>query len=120
VAAGARRKASRPEAEVLGTMQQRLDEFQAFLLERARERREANSYRGIDSYDRLKEIVDGPGGFVYTGWCGGAECEEKVKDEMKATIRCLPDEEFRSPEAPTKCAVCGGDAVTEAVWAKAY
>ncbi|HET6229124.1 MAG TPA: proline--tRNA ligase [Longimicrobiaceae bacterium] len=120
VAEGEERKAFLPEAEVLGTMQQRLDEFQAFLLERARERREANSYRGIDSYDRLKEIVDGPGGFVYTGWCGGAECEEKVKDEMKATIRCLPDEEFRSPEAPTKCAVCGGGAVTEVVWAKAY
>ncbi|MBW3573166.1 MAG: proline--tRNA ligase, partial [Gemmatimonadetes bacterium] len=117
---GDERKQFLPEAEVLGSMAQRLDEYQAFLLERARARREANSYRAIESYDRFREIMDGPGGFVYAGWCGGAECEEKVKDETKATIRCLPFQEFRSDPAPAGCLVCGADAATEAVWAKAY
>jgi prolyl-tRNA synthetase len=120
VGEGEERKQFLPEAEVLGSMQRRLDEFQAFLLERARARREANSHRGVTEYARFREILDGEGGFVYTGWCGSAECEARVKDETKATIRCLPFEEFRSPEAPATCVVCGGESTVEAVWAKAY
>ncbi|HEX2090889.1 MAG TPA: proline--tRNA ligase [Longimicrobiaceae bacterium] len=117
---GEERKQFLPEAEVLGSLAQRLDGYQAFLLERARRRREENSYRGVDSYERFREIMDGPGGFVYAGWCGSAECEERVKDETKATIRCLPFEEFRSDPAPTRCLACGGEAGVEVVWARAY
>ena len=46
--------------------------------------------------------------------------EAKIKEQTKATIRCLPDEEFRSPTPPTKCMWCNRPAVAEAVWAKAY
>jgi prolyl-tRNA synthetase len=123
LAEGEERKQFLPEAEVLESMQRRLDDYQSFLLERARERREANSYRGVDSFERLREIVDGPGGFVYAGWCGSGACETRVKEETKATIRCIPFEEFRSPEAPKSCLVCGGtgaEGVVEVVWAKAY
>ena len=64
--------------------------------------------------------MEGDGGFVYAGWCGGAECEPQIKEETKATIRCLPDEEFRSAEAPTTCLKCGsavnrGSAVGEGI-----
>lgn len=114
------RKQFLPESEVLATLGRRLEEFQQWLFERARERREANSYRGVESYDRLREIMDGPEGFVYTGWCGSAECEARVKDETKATIRVLPGEEFRSPQVPERCVVCGGDSIAEVVWARAY
>jgi prolyl-tRNA synthetase len=117
---GGARKEFLPEAEVLGSLERRLEEFQAFLLERALARREASSYRGVREYGRLREIVDGPGGFVYTGWCGSAACEERVKDDTGATIRVMPDEVFRSPDAPDTCVVCGGDSVAEVVWAKAY
>ncbi|HEX8320025.1 proline--tRNA ligase [Longimicrobium sp.] len=117
---GEQRKEFLPEAEVLASMAQRLEDYQAFLLERARARRDANSHRGVDSYDRFREIMDGPGGFVYAGWCGSGECEEKVKDDTKATIRCLPFEEFRSETAPEACLVCGAAAQHEAVWAKSY
>jgi prolyl-tRNA synthetase len=119
-AEGQERKQFVAEAEAIAGMRQRLDDFQAFLLERARARREANSYRGVEGYEKFCEILDGPGGFVYTGWCGSAECEAKVKDDTKATIRCLPFEEFRSPTAPAACVVCGGESTVEAVWAKAY
>jgi prolyl-tRNA synthetase len=64
--------------------------------------------------------MDGPGGFVYAGWCGSAACESEIKEETKATIRVLPDEEFRSAEAPTRCLKCGSNSTAEAVWAKAY
>ncbi|MBX6362571.1 MAG: proline--tRNA ligase [Gemmatimonadetes bacterium] len=117
---GLARKEPLPMDAVATLVPQRLGEFQRALLEAARRRREENSYRGIESYDRFREIVEGPGGFIYAGWCGSAACEAKVKEETKATIRCLPFEEFRTPEAPTRCLVCGGEAKHEAVWDRAY
>jgi prolyl-tRNA synthetase len=86
----------------------------------ARDRREANSIRERVSYDKFREIMDGDGAFVYAGWCGGPACESAIKEETKATIRVLPDEEFRSAEAPTTCLKCGKEATAEALWAKAY
>ncbi|MEO5588235.1 MAG: proline--tRNA ligase, partial [Gemmatimonadaceae bacterium] len=83
------------------------------------ERREANSFREHMTYDRFREVMEGAGGFVYAGFCGGAACEQQIKEETKATIRVLPDEEFRSAEAPATCLRCGSPSVAEALWAKA-
>ncbi len=120
VAEGAPRKEFLPRSEVLESLPRRLDEFQDWLLERARERREDNSHRGVTDYSEFRNIVDEKGGFVYAGWCGSAECETKVKEDTKATIRVIPFEEFQSSEAPATCLVCGGPAEHEVVWAKAY
>jgi prolyl-tRNA synthetase len=90
------------------------------MLIQARERREANSVREKISYDKFRELMAGAGGFVYAGWCGNVACEAAIKEETKATIRCLPDEEFRSAEAPTHCLKCGSSAKHEALWAQAY
>ena len=84
------------------------------------ERRESNSFRGDITYDRFREVMEGDGGFVYAGFCGGAECEQQIKEETKATIRVLPDEEFRSAEVPKRCLKCGAPSKAEALWAKAY
>jgi prolyl-tRNA synthetase len=97
-----------------------LDRVQHDMFAAALERREKNSLRGGITYDRFREVMDGEGAFVYAGWCGDAACEAAIKDETKATIRCLPDPEFRSAEAPTTCLKCGRAATTEALWAKAY
>jgi prolyl-tRNA synthetase len=97
-----------------------LERIQDDMLSSARERREKNSVRGGVTYDRFREIMAGDGAFVYAGWCGSAACEAQVKEETKATIRVLPDEEFRSAEAPTHCLKCGQSATAEALWAKAY
>ncbi len=97
-----------------------LSAMQRDMLAAALDRRESNSYRGPITYDRFRELMEGQGGFVYAGWCGGAGCEKAIKDETKATIRCLPDEEFRSAEAPTACLKCGAAATIEALWAKSY
>jgi prolyl-tRNA synthetase len=118
--AGGQRKEAIPEAAAAQVLRQRLDAYQTALLTAARERREANSYRDIRNYGEFRDLIEGVGGFVYAGWCGAEACEERVKEDTKATIRVLPSEEFASPEAPTHCLVCGGEAVTEAVWAKAY
>ena len=97
----------------------RLNVLQRELFEAARDRREANSLRGANR-DQLIEFIAGDGGFVYAGWCGSEQCEADIKAETKATIRVLPDEEFRSAETPDTCVWCGKPSVAEAVWAKAY
>jgi prolyl-tRNA synthetase len=97
-----------------------LQAIQEDMLAAARDRREANSIRGHITYDRFREIMDGNGAFVYAGWCGSGECEAAIKDDTKATIRVLPDEEFQSAEPPARCLRCGKDAIAEAVWARAY
>jgi prolyl-tRNA synthetase len=93
--------------------------MQLGMLASARDRMDARTYRGVDSYDRFKEIVEA-GGFVYAGWNGDPAVEARVKEETKATIRCIPDEEFRSAEAPARCLVTGEPAKHEVVWARAY
>jgi Prolyl-tRNA synthetase len=97
-----------------------LSRMQRDMLAAAMDRREANSVRKRIDYGAFKELMEGKGGFVYAGWCGDAACEAQIKEETKATIRCLPDEEFRSAEAPTTCLKCGRAATVEALWARAY
>ena len=99
-----------------------LSEMQTALFERAKSFREQNSFK-VGDYDALKKIFDGDGGFVSAPWCGGAECEAKVKEETKATIRNLPiDVATGEPRkaAGGTCIVCGRDAAYEAVFARAY
>jgi prolyl-tRNA synthetase len=97
-----------------------IDAMQQDLLDAARTRREQNSVRGIESKEAFLEFIARDGGFAYAGWCGDTACEADIKEQTKATIRCLPDEEFRSPKAPARCMWCNRPAVAEAVWAKAY
>ncbi|MEO8139819.1 MAG: proline--tRNA ligase [Gemmatimonadota bacterium] len=106
-------------AGLAGAMKIEMDAMQLELLEAARARRERNSIRGITKASFL-DFLERDGGFAYGGWCGDAKCEADIKEQTKATIRCLPDEEFRSPDAPTTCMWCGRPSVAEAVWARAY
>ena len=96
-----------------------LQEIQLLLFHAARERREANSLRGVTKAQFI-DFMKGPSGFAYGGFCGSADCEAEIKKESAATIRVLPDPEFRSPEQPKKCMWCGQPSVAEAVWAQAY
>ena len=96
-----------------------LDEIQAALFAAARERREKNSLRGATKAQFL-EFIKGSGGFVYGGFCGDPACETEIKQQTNATIRVLPDPEFRSKEVPKICMWCGAPSIAEAVWAQAY
>jgi prolyl-tRNA synthetase len=112
-------KAALPLAGLAEGARGALEEIQAALYQAARERREANTRRGVGKAE-LIEMMAGPGGFAYGGFCGSPGCEAGIKDATKATVRVLPDEEFRSSPAPATCLWCGAAAVSEAVWAKAY
>jgi prolyl-tRNA synthetase len=96
-----------------------MDLLQTDLFKAALARREAATLRGATKEQFIAKM-ENEGGLVYGGFCGRPECETEIKDQTKATIRVLPDEEFRSPVAPTKCMWCGRPSIAEAVWAKAY
>jgi prolyl-tRNA synthetase len=115
-----RAKAPIAMAGVAESVAKLLDTIHADLFIAAKARREAKTIRGIESYDAFKEVMNGEGGFVYAGWNGDPKVEAQVKEETKATIRCIPTEEFRSSTAPAKCMVTGEPAKHEVVWAKAY
>jgi len=94
-----------------------LDAVQKALYARALEFREQNT-RELDDYEKMKAALqeDRPG-FVRTFWCGDAACEEKVKEDTKATIRVIP---FDQPAECGKCIACGKDGKELVLFAKAY
>jgi prolyl-tRNA synthetase len=113
-------KESLPMAGLPARITAEMAAMQRALLEAARVRREASSLRGPKSKQEFLDFLEGNGGFVYAGWCGDPAVEAQIKEQTKATIRVLPDPEFRSPEAPKTCIWTGRPATCEAVWAKAY
>jgi prolyl-tRNA synthetase len=96
-----------------------LDEIQSGLFAAAKERREKASIRGVTKAQFIA-FMNGEGGFAYGGFCGRASCEAEIKEQTNATVRVLPDPEFRSQEPPKTCMWCGAPSVAEAVWAQAY
>ncbi len=112
-------KTPTPLQGIVAAVTAALDEIQAALFAAARERSEKNSIRGATKAQFI-EFMKGSGGFAYGGFCGAPSCEAEIKQQTNATIRVLPDPEFRSKEAPRTCMWCGAPSVTEAVWAQAY
>ena len=70
------------------------------------------------SYDEMIAYLREAGGFARAGWCGGAECEARVKAGSSATIRVLPLD--AGPAPSERCICCGREAASVAVWAQAY
>ena len=93
-----------------------LAEAQTGLRDQAREFRDRHTFRPKDMSE-MASLLDDPGGFMLTGWCGSDECEAKVKAETKATIRFLP---LDPRPVEGVCVVCGQPAAEEAAWAQAY
>ena len=98
------------------TVRQMLATIQSSMFERAREFREKHSYR-VDDYAKFNGILDGEGGFLWSHWCGSGECEEKIKDETKATIRNIPRD---APAEEGKCIKCGARSERRVIFARAY
>jgi prolyl-tRNA synthetase len=119
-AGGEARKESLPMGGLPERLHQEMDRLHTALFRTALDRREANSLRGPRSKQEFIDFLEGTGGFVYAGWCGDPAVEAEIKEQTKATIRVLPDPEFRSPDTPATCIWTGRPAVHEAVWAKAY
>ncbi len=92
-----------------------LEEIQNNLFNQAKEFRNENTH-DIKTYDEFKNIINN-GGFVRCGWDGDSETELKIKEETKATIRCIP---FNENPKGLKCVYSGKTAKHEVIYAKAY
>jgi len=92
------------------------DIVQDELFQRALDFRESNTHT-VDNWDDFKETLETKGGFIKAYWNGSSEVEEKIKNETKATIRCIP---FDQPEASGKCIYTGEPSSQQVIFAKAY
>lgn len=92
-----------------------LDDIQANMLQKAKAARDSRIYE-VDSYDEFKARIE-DGGFFLCHWDGTSETEERIKEETKATIRCVP---LEGDKTPGKCMVTGKPSAQRVIIAKAY
>jgi prolyl-tRNA synthetase len=108
-------KVSASLADLPQTIQRLLVEVQQSLHDKALAFRKANTH-DAKTYDDLKKAVET--GFAFSPWCGSADCEAKIKEETRATMRCIPlDQEGLTGGA---CVYCGKPAPERAIFARAY
>jgi prolyl-tRNA synthetase len=115
-------KVSAPLAGMLAAIEKLLTEIQQALHDKALAFRKANTHDAT-TYDELKKAVEM--GFAYSYWCGSGECEAKIKEETRATMRCIPidqslGESNARPAGPGMCVYCGKSAPARAIFARAY
>jgi prolyl-tRNA synthetase len=103
-------------AELNAYLQSTMDDIQSGLYKRALDFRESHTY-SADTLEDFKKIIEEKRGFVTASWCGNPDCEAKVKEVTKATVRVIP---FNQPEKHNACMVCGKQGKSTPVWARAY
>ena len=94
---------------------QLLTQIQSDLYNSAKERTESRT-RSVDSYEEFQKEIE-KGGFIYAHWDGTAETEEKIKQDTKATIRCIP---LEPSDETGKCMVTGEPSERRVLFARAY
>ena len=92
-----------------------LEDIQTNIFKKAYDYREAHTTI-VDSYEEFKEKIE-EGGFILAHWDGTIETEEKIKEETKATIRCIP---LDGDKTPGKCMVTGRPSAQRVIFARAY
>ena len=95
-----------------------INELQVSMFKQAVTFRENKTFI-IDNYDECKEKNEKEGGFFSLHWCGSAECEAKIQDDTKATIRVIPLPEDSDHEEG-KCILCSDKSEQRVIIAKAY
>ena len=102
--------------EVVTTVLELMDEIQSNLYNKAVDYRSKNTTE-VNSYDEFKEVLNSKGGFILAHWDGTSGTEEKIKNETKATIRCIP---LDAKEELGSCMVTGKPSTKKVLFAKAY
>jgi len=97
-----------------GALSETFADIQASLFDRALAFRQANTHEPKD-YAEFRQVVED--GWAFAWWCGERECETQIKDDTKATTRCIPLEQ---PGGEGVCVHCGKPAKEKAIFAKAY
>lgn len=92
-----------------------LEEIQTNIFKKAVAHRESLT-RTVDSYEEFKKEIE-KGGFILAHWDGTTETEERIKEETKATIRCIP---FDGDKTPGVCMVTGKPSAQRVIFARNY
>jgi len=105
-----------PAGSITSHISRLLGEIQSNIYQKALKFRSENTYY-TDSWSEFVDIVENRGGFVMAHWDGTTETEEKIKDETKATIRCIP---FDTPAEEGKCIFSGKPSNRRVLFARSY
>lgn len=93
-----------------------LDQIHDSMYAKAEESLRSRIYTA-ENWEELSHLLAEKPGFVKAAWCGDAACEEKVKDELQATSRCISDDQVKDGSC---CVCCGREASKVVYWGKAY
>jgi prolyl-tRNA synthetase len=104
------------EEKLVETVNELLNNIQENLFTQAKKFLEEN-IRETSDYNEFKKIIEKQRGLIKTYWCGSKDCEDKIKEETKASIRCIP---FEQEKASGKCIYCGKESSTLVYFARAY
>jgi prolyl-tRNA synthetase len=102
--------------DVVAEVQATLEDMQNSIFKKALDFRTEKTTK-VDTYEEFKQVLDDKGGFVLAHWDGTAETEEKIKNETKATIRCIP---LDADEEAGKCIYSGESSARRVLFARAY
>jgi prolyl-tRNA synthetase len=102
--------------EVITVIPRLLEDIQSNIYQKALKFRNEMK-TSVDTYEDFKKVLDGKGGFVLAHWDGSAETETAIKDETKATIRCVP---LDAPAEEGKCIYSGKPSSRRVLFARAY
>jgi prolyl-tRNA synthetase len=97
-------------------VRQLLNDIQLNLFERARVYRDSHITK-VDSWEEFKDVLNTKGGFISAHWDGTGETEDRIKDETKATIRCIPLDNIQEEG---KCVFSGKPSSQRVLFAQAY
>ena len=93
-----------------------LDEIQHDMLVKAQEHQAAHTYKAVDMEEFVRIFTE-RAGFVKAMWCGDQSCEDKIKEDLSVTSRCMP---FKQEQIADTCVCCGKPAKKMVYWGKAY
>jgi prolyl-tRNA synthetase len=111
-------KVSAPLADLPRTIEGMLVEIQQAIHDKALAFRKSRTH-DAKNYEELKKAVET--GFAFSHWCGSAACETKIKEETRATMRCIPlDQDNEKSAHGGVCVSCGKPAGERAIFARAY
>ena len=93
-----------------------LDKIQIEMYEAAKAHLEAHTYKAVN-WEEFCDLINNKPGFVKAMWCGDRACEDKIKEELAATSRCMP---FEQETIADTCVCCGKPAKKMVYWGRAY
>jgi prolyl-tRNA synthetase len=105
-----------PMDSLVSQVESLMEDIQLNIYQKALTFRTANTTQ-VNSYTEFKEVLDSKGGFILAHWDGTAETEEKIKEETKATIRCIP---LNNQQEEGTCMYSGKPSQQRVIFARAY